>query len=291
MLVKEILQLNQVDYVEKAGDYIISCLNPDHIDTHPSLRVDVNTGKFHCFSCGFKGNIFAYFGETPPIIRNNITELISIIDELKAEVVPLELPMHREPFVEEYRGISGSTYAKFNTYIDFEHQNRLNFPIYDSLGTLQGILTRRMHSELKSGKYIVYPAKKALPIYPLPEDSNYVILVEGMFDMLNLVDKGMENISVIFGTHTIGDKTLEIKLAPLVSRGVSLFLILLDNDKAGSHRANILAKEIHKLGYLAVNITELLPEDKDPGELSSSEVLLLYKKIRTFLALEHNFNI
>lgn len=291
MLVREILEKNQVKYVEKAGDFIVPCLNPEHQDLNPSLRIDIQTGKFHCFSCGFKGNIFSYFGETPPVIRNAITELINLIEELKTNAEPLELPICREPYSEEYRDISAETYSRFGAYLDSEHQNRLNFPIYDSVGNLVAILTRRMHSEVKSGKYIVYPAKKALPIYPVPQDTSKVILVEGMFDMLNLVDKGIEDVSVIFGTHTIGDKTLETKLAPLVSRGISLFLVMLDNDKAGISRASVLTREINKLGYFAINITELLPEGKDPGELTKSEVFALYKSIRTFLDLEHKIEI
>ncbi len=35
----------------------ICCLNPQHDDHHPDMRVSVERGSFHCFACGFSGKI------------------------------------------------------------------------------------------------------------------------------------------------------------------------------------------------------------------------------------------
>ena len=61
MDVLELLNKQEVGYTPSGQDYLIKCLNPEHDDSNPSLRVDKVTGVMHCFSCGFKGNVFAHF--------------------------------------------------------------------------------------------------------------------------------------------------------------------------------------------------------------------------------------
>jgi len=51
-----------VDYELSGKDAVVKCLSPDHDDGNPSMRIDKVTGMFHCFSCGFKGNLFTFFG-------------------------------------------------------------------------------------------------------------------------------------------------------------------------------------------------------------------------------------
>ena len=53
MNVEELLISKNIPYKRSGRDYIISCLNTEHKDKHPSLRVDKYTGVMHCFSCGF----------------------------------------------------------------------------------------------------------------------------------------------------------------------------------------------------------------------------------------------
>jgi len=58
----ELLQKNGLGYSVSGRDYLIKCLNPEHEDNNPSFRIDRVSGAAHCFSCGFKTNIFKYFG-------------------------------------------------------------------------------------------------------------------------------------------------------------------------------------------------------------------------------------
>ncbi|WP_459625862.1 CHC2 zinc finger domain-containing protein, partial [Enterobacter hormaechei] len=51
--ITELLDLKGIEYRDTGGDILIRCLNPDHEDAHPSLRVDPDSGVFHCLSCGF----------------------------------------------------------------------------------------------------------------------------------------------------------------------------------------------------------------------------------------------
>jgi len=65
MDVIELLNKQKLVYTLSGQDFQIKCLNPDHDDRNPSLRVDKVTGVMHCFSCGFRSNIFTHIGTAP----------------------------------------------------------------------------------------------------------------------------------------------------------------------------------------------------------------------------------
>ena len=62
MTTEELLAEKQIDYRSSGKDFVIRCLNKDHDDTNPSMRVDKESGVFHCFSCGYKGQLHLHFG-------------------------------------------------------------------------------------------------------------------------------------------------------------------------------------------------------------------------------------
>ena len=92
MIAIELLQERNIPFTVKGQDAIISCLNPEHDDTNPSLRVDKVTGIMHCFSCGFKGNLFTHFGapQSPMEVKRHL--LKEKIAEKKASSVGLKMP-------------------------------------------------------------------------------------------------------------------------------------------------------------------------------------------------------
>ena len=63
MNVEELIQKKKLVYRQQGADFVVHCLNPEHDDSNPSMRIDRITGIFHCFSCGFKGNVFKYFDD------------------------------------------------------------------------------------------------------------------------------------------------------------------------------------------------------------------------------------
>jgi DNA primase len=75
MNVIDILNDRHIKYREAGKDYLVTCINPEHDDSNPSMRIDKVTGIFHCFSCGHKGNIFTKFGAEPNWIDIHIVRL------------------------------------------------------------------------------------------------------------------------------------------------------------------------------------------------------------------------
>ena len=277
MKVKEILIEKQIQFQEKGADYIVRCLNPEHNDTHPSLRIDKLSGKYNCFSCGFKGDLFRLFGLETPVVSNLLQETLKQINTMLIETKGLEIPESAEYFSTEFRGIKPSTYEQFKVFTHSEYDGRLCFPITNYLtGKITNIIGRTLYSNV-SPKYLVYPFGGSVPLFPFVK-AKQIILVEGIFDLLNLVDKGITNVVCTFGTKLL-ENNLSEKLMPYILTGTTSFVILFDNDEAGLKAEESLASKIAKENVLVYKASSFISSDKDPGSLSQIEVDNLKQQI------------
>lgn len=257
----------------------IHCLNPEHSDSHPSMGVNTYSGVFHCLSCGFKGNIYNFFGLTPPANLGKTSEVLRMLNEKLQVLEPLVIPDSATMFDTEFRGIAGTTFTKFKAFSHSDYESRLVIPIENHKGDIVAFLTREMYSTSVRDKYIIYPSGKALPVFPTHKRSKSLILVEGIFDVMNLYDKGCTlPVSAIFGTKTF-IKNIEEKLRYYLVNGLDSVVVLLDNDQAGNSTAEQIQQGLTRLGVKAVIANSLLPEDKDPGSLDKDEVTLLTKQL------------
>ena len=96
-----------------------------------------------------------------------------------------------------------------------------------------------------------------------------MVIVEGIFDMLNLYDKGLENVVCAFGTNTLQNETKQ-KLLPFKAQGITHVYLLFDGDEAGRKAAQTLKPVIEQEGFIVEIIN--LPDDTDPGELDEEDV-------------------
>ena len=87
--------------------------------------------------------------------------------------------------------------------------------------------------------------------------------------MLNLYDKGLENVICCFGTNTLQNNT-KSKLLPFKAQGVTHVYIMFDGDEAGQKAAKLLKPLIEECGFI-VEIIDL-PDGVDPGELDQFNV-------------------
>lgn len=280
--VRQILEENKVEFKEKGADYISRCLNPEHIDTHPSLHIDILSGKYNCFSCGFKGSVYRLFNEEEPVFTTDTTELLAKINKLLVETEGLEIPDSAETFSINYRNIKADTFKQFEAFTHSDYPSRLVFPIKNALtGKITNFVARTLFSNV-SPRYLVYPGDSQVPIYPLLK-SDVVIIVEGLFDLINCHDKGLTNVTCAFGTKLLEHNTRE-KLDPFVILGAKKFVLLFDNDGAGSAAAKSLAHKMNSLGLLTYIGNHLLPSGKDPGDLDKSEVDALKENITCLIS-------
>ena len=276
MKVDELLQEKRIDFKVSGQDYVVKCLNPDHEDNNPSMRIDSITGIFNCFSCGFKGNLFTHFGAAANFLEIKRQKLKTSIEEKRSASVGFEFPKGFQPYKGNWRGIQPETYKHFDAFMhhDSQYNGRIVFPIRDITGKVVAFNGRHM-TMTEIPKYLIYPPQAKLPLYPsnVTPIKGKVILVEGIFDMINLWDKGLTNAICCFGTKNIDTEKLSI----LKMQNISGVDIMFDGDNAGQEAAEDLKIMAEKVGLIPRNIN--LGQNIDPGGLAQAKVSSLRDRL------------
>lgn len=271
--VLEILQKHGHTYKVSGRDYLIKCLNPEHPDSNPSFRIDKVTGAAHCFSCGYKTNIFRYYGVFTNNVPIRVAKLKDKLAQVSISMHGVPLPDGATPYLRPFRGISVKTLKQFEAFYTHKLEklsDRIIFPIKDITGKTRVYVGRHVLSNADP-KYINYPASVEMPVFPprLEGTSASLVLVEGIFDFLNLYDKGMRNVVCTFGTNTLHKDTKQ-KMLPFKAQGITHIFLMFDGDAAGNKAADILKPILEDLEFIVEIIK--LPEDTDPGSMDSEEV-------------------
>lgn len=275
--VASFLNSKNISFTSSGKDYVIKCLNPEHEDSNPSCRVDKLTGLTHCFACGWRANIFKHFGVFTDNTSVKVAKLKKKIKDLRIASAELELPTDHVPFTQKHRNISSATYRKFGAFTTQEIeklQDRIVFPIKDISNRTVSFLGRHILSDAKP-RYEVYPSGVSLPLYPLIMDKNTktIVLVEGIFDMLNLYDKGVTNAVCVFGTQGITEHSVETKMLAFKVQGIEKVYILFDGDDAGRKAASATRPLLEDQGFV-VDIIQM-EDGVDPGALDQDSVDLI----------------
>jgi DNA primase len=271
--VEELLTSRGIYFIPKGADFLVSCLSPDHEDRNPSMRIDRITGIFQCFSCGFKGNVFTYFGEKANQLQLRRELLKKNIRHKRSESVGLSFPQNIVPYQGNWRDIKPETYKKFEAFQhhDSDYIGRIVFPVRDISGRIVAFNGR--HTTGGTPKYMISPAGAKMPLFPAVKPiQGSVILVEGIFDMINLHDKGLENAVCCFGTKNIN----EDKLRMLSIQGVEEVIIFFDGDEAGQNASVAVQEMADRVGLVHRNVSL---KDRDPGSLPIQTVHKLRDKL------------
>ena len=277
MIAEELLREKKIDYRLSGKDAVVSCLNPEHDDTNPSMRIDRITGVFNCFSCGYKGNLFTYFGAPASPLEVRMHRIKEKVNKVKSETVGIQLPKDRVKWKGGgIRNISEETLDIWDafTWNVPKFENRIIFPIRDIRGKTVALIGRSL-DDFSQNKYYIYPNGVEMPFCPakVKPIQNRVILVEGIFDALNLWDKGLRNTVCTFGTQQVN----WVKLSLLKLQGVQGIDIMFDGDEAGI-RAAEQAKDLAEKLELSARVVKLR-DNVDPGNLTSPEIERLKQKL------------
>ena len=275
MNVEDLLLSKNIPYIPKGKDYVVRCLNPQHDDRNPSMRIDQVTGIFNCFSCQYKGSIFKHFGEKADKMEQKRQFLKKKIQEKRMESIGLEMPEGYAPYMGNWRNIRPETYRSFNAFIHAgkDFVGRICFPIRDRSGHIVAFQSRTTSDQ--TPKYLFSPAGSKLPLFPVVEPIiSSIILVEGIFDVLNLHDKGLTNAVCCFGIKNV---TVE-KLQVLSVQGIERIDIFLDNDEAGQVASEKI-KELCEETNLATRNIAFGNKYLDAGALTQQQVDKLRDKL------------
>lgn len=259
-------------------EILLKCTSGEHEDKHPSLNFNLEKNIFNCWSCGFKGGINKFLeslgiSTVIPIhskqeykIKKLKRKLYGITNNLDS----ISMPISITKAIGTFKGISSNTMKEFEAFFtsEMDLEDYLCFPIYQ-FKKLKFIEGRNRFKNSEKSKYARQPRHTKITsiLFPLDKlvEKNTITLVEGIFDMLNLWDKGYRNILCIFGANNFGQE----KVALLERLGIFKVNILMDGDAMG-YKASLSIQKLLENKDIATNIMSL-PRDKDPGNLSIEE--------------------
>lgn len=255
------------------NEILISCTSGDHEDKNASLAFNIEKQMFHCWSCGFSGGatkFMASIGETVilDLSSRQPYRLKKLKDKLQAKIDldEIKLPEDRKIIDEEFKGVSKRILREFNVFTTdtLGLSGYVCIPVYQ-FGKLKFIEGRLSKDLSNQPKYYRRPDNVSVIDCMFPIDKiknvNYVILVEGIFDMLNMWQLGYKNTLCVFGATNFSNKKLDL----LDRLGVNRVDIMFDPDQAGQKGAEKISNMLDSRNIYSRIIK--LPDGIDPGDL------------------------
>ncbi len=276
--------------IEKGIEYKINANNPyeinmkcfsgEHVDSNPSLSYNLEKGVFNCFACGFKGDTTKLMKELgiiftiEPLSKQGfkIKRLSEKLEALRGDK-PIFLPEPRFPIKHSFKGISTATLDKFGAFMT-TYDNMDDYicvPVFQSgkLKFIEGRHTVLNAKNLSMPKYMRRPAGADVSsvLFPLDavKDFRQVILVEGIFDALNMHDMGYNNTLCIFGTNNFNAG----KAKMLDEYGCRHAILMMDGDSAG-RQAAVKIQKLFQQRAIHTSIVNM-EDGKDPGSINEME--------------------
>lgn len=283
--VKEYLKEQLVDFLEERNINIrknFICLNPEHLESTPSMSYDARRNKVHCFGCGADYDIFNLIGieyglddfqgqfnkacelydvkieqnhtAKPKSVRTSQNKResedvkMSTIDYYKA----CEAAVHQTNYFKS-RGLSDETIRAFSLGYDAQNQ-RVVIPV-----------SREFYiSRSVSGKGFYNPSGVKSTIYhkTVKDRNKPIFVVESAFCALSIVESGGSAIAL----NSTNNSPQLIDLIKKESLYELRFILSLDNDKTGREATCNLMNELRKLNVECIDYN-ISDEFKDPNEL------------------------
>ena len=277
----EILDNHKVNYkkTNNPSEILIKCTGGNHNDENPSLSYNLDNNIFHCWSCGFSGGKNKFLKSIG--VTTNLTldtkqpyRILKVKQKIKKiiEKGSINMPSIRRPAKGEYKNISTRTMVEFDAFFTDQYglTDYICIPIYqfNKLRFIEG--RYRFTNNQDKPKYMRRPIGATVNNILFPIDKLKagveVIIVEGLFDMMNLWQHGYHNTLCTFGTQNFGEKKIEL----LDKLGITSVKVMMDGDSAGVAAAQKITRLLEKYDFQTTTIK--LPSHMDPGGLSADEI-------------------
>jgi DNA primase len=268
------------------GEHYYFCPFCNHYN--PKLAVNINKGKWQCWTCNARGGSLMSLLRKMKVPREQIRKLSVLLETYlpkeddPTDVVDVTLPSEFLPLWEPssligYRRASayakgrGITFADVLRYrigycVEGRYANRLIVPSYDAQGSLNFFVARDFTGSAFVN-YVNPPVSKDVVAFDYYTNWEYpIVLVEGMFDAMAV----KRNAIPLLG------KTLPRRLQKkIIETGTQDVYLALDNDalKDTIRIAETLTNE-----GVTVWLIEL--DGKDPSDLGGDAMSKLMKQAR-----------
>ena len=290
-LVEEYTELRQ------AGPtlYVGHCPHPKHNDSDASFCINTQTNTWTCYGCHSdkKNKEQGNYGSDAIAFIEWVNEgKISWIDAVKFLAQRINLPIPNDTNSRAYkqnynltqkyikdmtsdayeylydRGLDDETIEKWTICYD-KHDDRVVFPLFDSYKNIVGFNKRLVTPQTKglNRKYIHSSDseifKKSQYFYGmqfLDRSKDYIILTEGVFDVILPQMYGASNVICALGT-TLSEYQINV----LAKLGKTV-IVVYDNDDKGSKTMKKVMPLLESNGISAKLL--VLPEGKDLAEIT-----------------------
>jgi hypothetical protein len=196
-----------------------------------------------------------------------------------------EVPEGMKPWVGSWRGLSEAFLRAVNAHHWYQSvttenghftTERIWFPCIQ-WNEYVGYVSRRLDKRDEMRYYNAPWMKSSEVLFPFDYartlGGDRIVLVEGPVDALKLLHGGVPAVAVL-GTNNMGSKESLLSAA-----GYKKAFVLFDSDQAGREAAPVMRKKLLKV-MDCVDVVNLPPTRKDPGELEPAEVRWLLDYIR-----------
>jgi len=276
----DILVEKQIDYRKSnnPSEILLKCTAGVHEDKNPSLHYNLEKNMFHCWSCGFKGSSTQFLKSIGvvtniPIESKQEYKILKLRRKLNTFISTNEiiLPHDRRIVTTDFKNISLRVLKEFNAFFTESQglEDYLCIPVYqyNKLKFIEGRYRFKPKEEFSKYLRKPYGADVTNILFPLDKVKNYsnIILVEGIFDLLNLWQHGFDNVLCIFGTNNFDKRKVEI----LDRVGIISVQICMDGDLPGRTAADRISKLLETSNIKSTICN--LPTGKDPGDLTAEE--------------------
>ena len=283
----EILDQKGIYYkkTNNPSELLVACTSGLHDDTNPSLQYNLDSNIFHCWACDFSGGSSKFLSSIGivtklPLESKQPYKIRKLREKLnqKIEYGSFVMPKNYRAAHESFRNISPETLKFFEAFYTSEYgfEDYICIPV-TQFGKLRFIEGRNRFNNDKP-KYYRQPTSAQITdvLFPIDKikDKKHLILVEGLFDVINMWNLGYENAVCIFGTANFNTKKVDL----LEKLGVIKVSILMDGDDAGRRAAKRIQGLVEKVDIQSKIID--LPYGKDPGDLLQTEIKFLLEEIQ-----------
>jgi len=259
---------------------------PKHDDSSPSARVNVETGKWVCMSCGAKGHSENYHPDPDMLIDSALRDLESLdarkfyaeswLDQFDASGAdPGEYWLSR---------FSRETCRKHRFGYDWTEEKSV-YPFRDDEGQVLGVVRRGHPGEKPKYRY-PWGVDASAHLFGyhrrLDREPSVVVLCEGapdtaaVTDVEDLLDALSGETWLAMGCY---GKVLHARQRVLVHRArPDLVLVAFNGDEAGRKGQWLALRQLEEEGLQAVGVN--LPYKKDLGDLRAGQrITLLHESL------------
>ena len=289
-----------------------NCLNPEHTDKNPSMSYNAKAYNVKCFSCDESYDIFDLIGIDYDLLTfqeqlNKSCEIFNVTVSQKRLTAQEDFNTENEieneqenKEVEEYinkkkglisqtnylldRGISLATCNKFNIGYDY------NCQVKRAVGWQAVIIPTGKYScvirntDINAEGKDRYRKRGKAQIFNseiLTKTDNPIFVVEGEIDALSIEELGFNSIAL--GSKTYTNKLIEL-LKATQPKPENLFILAIDNDKAGREATQKLEKAMKELNMNYSSPKEIYKNYKDANEFLLGDK----KEFQSILEVESN---